>query len=242
MGVRWKARECGQVPIRQLQRDLRRRRERATSKLFVWFDRVMQASCKLHEAKKMEEAMGAVLDRIRENYTDVSRTKLELQEILYDLRNALDELLQARSETLIPRLKYVRRRIARKQILSTVGKAARLASVSAAIPVSIVALPAGIACAGTALGLAAAAPTGEAVEIRRRQKILTKASGDDIVLCNEVVAAARNLAEHVDAIEPLHVFEPPLGGEACCARKLVQSVLDLILDVCRHKNFVRRGI
>ena len=53
--------------------------------------------------------------------------------------------------------------------------------------------------------------------------------GDDIVLCNEVVAAARNLVEHVDAIEPLHVFEPPLGGESfCCARKLVQSVLDLM--------------
>ena len=65
--VRWKARECGQVPIRQLQRDLRRRRERATSKLFVWFDRVMQASRPFHEVKKMEEAMGAVLHRIREN-------------------------------------------------------------------------------------------------------------------------------------------------------------------------------
>merc|ERR1712136_415190 len=120
--VRCEARGCGQVPIGEHQRNLRRRRERATSKLFVWFDRVMQASCPFHEAKKMEEAMVAVLDRIRENYTDVSRTKLELQEILYDLRNALDKLLQARSETLIPRLKYVRRRIARKQILSTVGR------------------------------------------------------------------------------------------------------------------------
>ena len=157
----------------------------------------------------------------------MSRTKLELQEIVYALRNALHKLLQARSETLIPRLKHVRRRIARKQILSTVGKAARLASVSAAIPVSIVALPAGTACVGTALGLAAAVPTGEAVESRRRQKILTKASGDDIVLCNEVVAAARNLAEHLDAIEPLHVLEPPLGDESLhCVRKLVQSVLD----------------
>ena len=175
----------------------------------------------------MEEAMGADLDSIKEKYGDVSRTKLELTAIFYDLRNALDKLLQARNETLIRRLKYVRRRTARKQILWTVGKAARLASVSAAIPVSIVALPAGIACAGTALGLAAAVPTGEAVESRRRQKILTKASGDDIVLCNEAVAAPRNLAEHLDAIEPLHVLEPPLGDESC-ARKLVQSVLDLM--------------
>ena len=33
--VRCEARECGQVPIGQHQRNLRRRRERATSKLFV---------------------------------------------------------------------------------------------------------------------------------------------------------------------------------------------------------------
>ena len=114
--------------------------------------------------------MGADLDNIKEKYGDVSRTKLELAAIFYDLRSALDKLSQARSETLIPRLKHVRRRIARKQILSTVGKEARLASVSAAIPVSIVALPAGIACAGTALVLAGPSPLGKLLRVAAARK------------------------------------------------------------------------
>ena len=54
--VRFKARECDGVPIKQFKRDLRRRRERASLKLFGWFDRVMQALCQFEEKGRAQES------------------------------------------------------------------------------------------------------------------------------------------------------------------------------------------
>jgi len=238
--VRFKARECDGVPIKQLKRDLRRRRERASLKLFGWFDRVMQAPCQFEEAKQMEDAMSTVLTHIEEEYAKVSKTKFELSEIFYDLQLCLHELLHARSDILMPRLKHINRRIKQKDIGLFVGQASRVVAGVTAIPMFFFPplLPVGVACAGTALGLQAGISTTKAVHSHFQEEHLAEAFRDDAILCERVLAAAGKLVDHLDTLEP-HGFRD-LRGESfpCGQSSFVRGILDFVPVVSIVKTSV----
>merc|ERR1712136_227119 len=221
--VRFKARECDGVPIKQLQRDLRRRRERASLKLFGWFDRVMQAPSHIEEA-----------------YAKVSKTKFELSQIFYDLQLCLHELLHARADILMPRLKHINRRIKQKDIGLFVGQASRVVAGVTAIPMFFFPplLPVGVACAGTALGLQAGISTAKAVHSHFQEECLAEAFRDDAILCERVLAAAGKLVDHLDTLEP-HGFRD-LRGESfpCGQSSFVRGILDFVPVVSIVKTSV----
>ena len=230
--VRFKARECDEVPIEQLQRDLRRRREQASLKLFDRFDRVSQARCPLDEASMMEEAMNSVLAHIEEEYAGVSQDKAELSQIFFDLQQALQELLRATTDILLPRLMRISMRSSHRHIGLSVGRAVRIMVGVAAIPAFCFppTIPVDIACASTALGLQVAVSTVEAVGGHLQDKCLTEAFRDDAILCDSVLVAAGKLADHLDTLEPhsLHHLLP-LATESCSfSRSFVRGMLDYV--------------
>jgi len=238
--VRFKARECDGVPIKQLQRDLRRRRERASLKLFGWFDRVMQAPFQFEEAKQMEDAMSAVLAQIKKEYAKVSQAKSELSQIFYDLQLSLHELLQARADVLMPRLKHIKRRIKQKDIGLFVGQATRVVAGVTAIPMFFFPplYPVGFACAGTALGLQAGVSTAKAVHSHFQEECLAEAFHDDAILCERVLAAAGKLADHLDTLEP-HSFRDLRDESFSCSQSsFVRGILDFVPVVSIVKTSV----
>lgn len=114
--VRFDAREDAEVPISLLQREMRVRRQRATSKLFDWFERVKRAQSHVDEAKKMEVSISGTLRHIESRYLEIAAKKTELSMMFYDLQEALQELLRARSEILMPRLRKLRMRMTQKTV------------------------------------------------------------------------------------------------------------------------------
>jgi hypothetical protein len=228
--VRFKARECDGVPIKQLKRDLRRRRERASLKLFGWFDRVMQAPCQFEEAKQMEDAMSTVLTHIKEEYARVSQTKLELTEIFYDLQQSLQDLLHARAEILMPRLKHISRRIKQKEIVSFVAKGTRVVAGVTAIPMFFFPLlyPVGFACAGTALGMQAGVSTVDALHRHFHKECQAEAFHDDAILCERVLAAAGKLADLLDTLEPNSFRDLCEESFSCSQSAFVRGILDFV--------------
>jgi len=228
--VRFKARECDGVPIKQLQRDLRRRRERASLKLFRWFDRVMQAPCQFEEARQMEDAMSAVLHHIEEEYAKVSQAKLELSQIFYDLQQSLHELLHARTEILMPRLKHIKRRIKQNHIALAVGRATRVVAGVAGIPMVFFPplMPVGVACCGTALGLQFSVSTAKAVHSHLHEERLSEAFHDDAILCERVSAAAGKLADHLGTFEPHSLHDLRDESFSCRRCSLVRGILDFV--------------
>ena len=89
--IRYEARETDGVPIEELQRDLKFRRERASSKLFKWLNRIEQAPDQAEEAMKMQDAMCVTLSKINDDYRELSESKMELVEIFFELQEGLDQ-------------------------------------------------------------------------------------------------------------------------------------------------------
>uniref|UniRef100_A0A7S1AZY5 Uncharacterized protein n=1 Tax=Noctiluca scintillans TaxID=2966 RepID=A0A7S1AZY5_NOCSC len=198
--IRFKARESDGVPIEELLRDLKFRRERASSKLFKWLNRVEQAPDQVEEATRMLETMCATLSNISDDYVELAEAKTELSVIFYQLQEALHELLREREESLLPKLKMMCaltiRRTGRATHIINGARFRRVRWVPRIILASLV-------LARSDVRSLISSTTVESVANHIQDKRLSDAFVKDEVLCDRVQVAARHLAEHLDNLTPL---------------------------------------
>jgi len=198
--IRFKARESDGVPIEELQRDLKFRRERASSKLFKWLNRVEQAPDQAQEAMMMQDAMCATLSNIGDEYVELAEAKTELSVIFYQLQEALHELLREREESLLPKLKKMcaltSQRKRRATLISNGPRVRRVRWIPRIILASLVLVR-------SDLRSLISSTTVESVANHIQDKRLSDAFVKDEILCDEVQVAARHLADHLDNLTPL---------------------------------------
>jgi len=197
--IRYEARETDGVPIEELQRDLKFRRERASSKLFKWLNRIEQAPDQAEEAMKMQDAMCVTLSKINDDYRPLAESRQELSDIFSDLQEALLELLREREESLLPKLKKMC-----ELTIQRTGRATHIINwvrgprwrILRFILASLVLAR----CKSRSL---ISSTTVESVAIYFQNKRLSEAFVKDEVLCDRVQVAARHLTDHLDNLAPL---------------------------------------
>ena len=197
--IRYEARETDGVPIEELQRDIKFRRERASSKLFKWLNRIEQAPDQAEEAMKMQDAMCVTLSKINDDYRPLAESRQELSDIFSDLQEALLELLREREESLLPKLKKMC-----ELTIQRTGRATHIINwvrgprwrILRFILASLVLAR----CKSRSL---ISSTTVESVAIYFQNKRLSEAFVKDEVLCDRVQVAARHLTDHLDNLAPL---------------------------------------
>lgn len=198
--VRFKARDDDGVPIEELRRDLQLRRQRASKKLFKWFDRVERALDRTVEAARMREVMGATISHIEQEYASVAEMKTDLSLIFYQLQEALQELLRSRREVLLPHLERMCKITTRRtgRVIGVIRGLSKLPALR---------IPGGLACTRTSVGSMVSASTVDSVVAHLQEKRLSAAFHKDELLCERVQAEAKQLAVHLDSLQPASFHE-----------------------------------